>query len=155
MDSTPQLDEKLVEDALALEYVFIQAGLDVHARAVRLALEQAKNDIITEKYYGTDNVNNFIRTSAKISDTIADNTVDTMKNADVIDLLEAITDDVAIVANVNEAPKFIKSSADSLMTKISRLINHLKPQDPEATIDKKTRLALRDLSISQGGLFNG
>jgi len=144
MDKIPQIDEIMVEDMLALENLFRNAGLEMHSRAIRLALEQAKTDIIDEQRYGTENIkssfdsiNNIRKSIEYISEDIT--------NKEIVDILDNHIDDINNIKNIEYAPKFVLANNISALKTLTSLIEHIKTQGPANNIDGITLSLLRNI----------
>lgn len=152
MNKNFKINDTLNEDALALESLFRSAGLEAHARAVRIALEEAKNDIILEKYCGTDHIYKIFNSAINLNKTItASLKSDNLTNKKMIDLLDNHLEDINNIQDIKSAPKFVKSNNIPILQTVASLIQHIKTQDPDTVIDNKTRKILQILKKFTGG----
>lgn len=140
-----RINQTLVEDVLELENIFRSAGMEEHARAIRIALENAEEDIIQEKKYGTDNIIDGINSAANLYRSIKANITRKSTNDDLIGLLNDHIDDINNIRNIEDAPKFVKSNNTPIIKSLSSLITHLKNQNPEDKINKNTIHLIRNL----------
>ena len=154
MDDTAKINDVLVEDALALEYLFRQAGLEAHARAIRIALEDAKDDVIREQNYGTDTIYRGLESATKIHRAISAELLDELTNNNIIDILDEHIEDIENIKDLEYAPKFVQSNNIPILQTLASLIKHIKPQDPDQKIDKKSTRLLTQLKQITGGLDN-
>lgn len=152
MDKIAQIDKALIEDALALEFIFRYAGLEAHARAVRIALEDAKNDIIVEQNYGTKNIYEGLESAININRSIEANISEKLTNKDIVDILNEHIKDINNIKNIEEAPRFVQSNNTPILQTLSSLIKHIKPQDPYSLIDVETDNLLKQLQHYTGGI---
>lgn len=147
-----KINDFLVEDALALEYLFREAGLEAHSRAIRIALQDAQEDAIRECNYGTDTVFNGIQSAINIYKTVTSEMSDEkITNSDIIDMLDNNMEDINNITNLDFAPKFVKANNMPILQVLSSLIQHIKTQDPDMPIDDDTKSLLHQLQQVTGG----
>ena len=141
----------LVDDALALEKLFREQGLEVHARAIRIALEEAKTDIIQEQFYGTENIYKGIDSAIQLHRTISAQSLEDISNDDIINILEEHIEDINNLKNIEKAPKFVQANNIPILQTLASLITHIKPQNPANKIDEETAQLVRQLLYFTGG----
>ena len=139
MSNTPKIDEQLTEEAVGLERILLSMGLDLHARAVRVAYASAQQDIIQEIKYGKENIDKIIKTATSIAQDIVDQLEHETTNEDIIDLLSNYVDDFETFNDTENAPKFIQAMSTHVMNTLSEVIEYLKGRDYEEKIDDHTR----------------
>ncbi len=145
------IDQDLIEDALALEFLFRKAGLHEHAKAVRLALHQAENDIIQEAQYGgAAKTFSVLKSASDIGKKIVLN--DCKTNKDVINFFSENIDDVENISDFKKGPSFIVSSIRPIMDKIAEITNHVKDKNIEQNIDDKTKNLLIEIKKCVGDI---
>lgn len=144
MNKIPKIEDNIVEDVLALECLFRNAGLELHSRAIRMALEQAQTDIIDEQKYGTNNIKKVFNSINNIRNTFY-NIKDNITNKDVIDILENLIDDINNIKNIENAPQFVVSHSNHILKILNILVKYIKTQSPANNIDQKTKSLLNSL----------
>jgi len=151
MDKTAKINNQLVEDALALETTFREAGLEEHARAIRIALQEAQEDIIKEQNYGTNTILNGIKSAANLYRSINAYISDESKNNDIINVLDHHIEDIDNIRNIEYAPKFVLSNNIPILQSLSSLISNLKTQSPYDKINNETKKLIAKLQNSIRG----
>lgn len=144
------IDKDLIEDALALEFLFIKSGLYDHAKAIRIALKQAENDIIQEVEYGVEKSFSIIKSASNIGKKIALN--DCKTNKDVINFFADNIEDIEKISGFEKGPSFINSSIKPIMDKIAEIINYIRDKNVEQNIDDKTKNLLITIKKITGDL---
>lgn len=146
------INSTLIEDALAIEKVFRSAGLEDHANAMRVILEEANQDFIREQMYGTENIYKGIEAAININRTITAQMANNLNNNDIINILDHHIEDINLIKDLDYAPKFVKSNNAPILHSLASLISYLKEQDPEDSINNKTKKLLCQLQDSIGGI---
>ena len=152
MYKTAKINDMLIEDALALENLFRSAGLETHARAIRIALENAKDDVIQEQNYGTDTIYKGLESAVNIHRSVSANLSEKLTNKNIVDILNNHISDIDNIKDIEKAPKFVRANNLPILQVLSSLIEHIKPQDPDQIIDKNTTLLLKQLQHFTGGV---
>ena len=144
------IDKDLIEDALALEILFRESGLNDHAKAVRIALNQAGNDIIQEVEYGVQKSFSVIKSASNIGRKIVLSECKT--NKDVINFLSDQIEDIENISDFEKGPSFIVSSIRPIMDKIAEITNQAQDKNIEQNIDDKTKNLLTEIKKCVGDL---
>ena len=155
MPTLQQIDPQLVSDVLALENSLREAGLEVHARAVKIALAKAQEDVILEQFYGPDNIINFFKSAENLNEVvnqIIENEQST--NNDMINLLDEHSNDVDNLFKAEKAPSFIKMSSIKIAENLSNLVESLKNKNPDDELDKESLSELIEIAKYTGGFDN-
>lgn len=154
MTMDTRIDDKLIEDVCAIEKLFKDAGLDLHALAIKIALNDAIDDAMHENFYGTAKIKENIRAANNIYQSFSED-YSKFTNNKIIDILNSHMEDISMIQDVNNAPKFVKASSGRVLEALQNLISHIKPQNPGLKIDKTTIELIEKLKETAGGSPDG